>query len=85
MLKARRRSRLQPNIQGELIKHFVASATTCSAAALAGVNRHTATQSFHKLRQNIAERMTTDAPELLSGEIEVNESWFGGARKDRRD
>ena len=66
------------------MKHFVAGATARSAAALAGVNRHTATLFFHKLREVIAERMAAEAPELLSGEIEVDESYFGGARKGKR-
>lgn len=84
MVTARRRSRLRPSIQDELIKHFVAGATARSAAALAGVNRHTATLFFHKLREVIAERIEAEAPELLSGEIEVDESYFGGARKGKR-
>ena len=75
---------MRPSIQDELIKHFVSGATARSAAALAGVNRHTATLFFHKLREVIAERMAAEAPELLSGEIEVDESYFGGARKGKR-
>lgn len=66
------------------MKHFVAGATARSAAALCGVNRHTATLFFHKLRELVAVRLAADAPELLSGEIEVDESYFGGARKGKR-
>lgn len=84
MVKARRRSRLPASIQDELIKHFVAGATARSAAALTDVNRHTARLYFHKLREIIAERLAEDAPELLSGEIEVDESYFGGVRKGKR-
>jgi transposase len=84
MVTARRRSRLRPSIQHELIKHFVAGATARSAAALTGVNRHTATLFFHKLRETIAKRVDAEAPELMGGEIEVDESYFGGARKGKR-
>lgn len=48
---------------------------------MTGVNRHTATLYFHKLREVIAERMDAEAPELLGGEIKVDESYFGGVRK----
>ncbi len=67
-----------------MIKHFVGGATARSAAALTGVNRHTATLFFRKLRDVIAERMQAEAPELLGGEIEVDESYFGGARQGKR-
>jgi transposase len=84
MDKSRRRSRLPVSIQVELIKHFVAGATARSAADLVGVNRHTATLYFHKLRETIAERLAEDTPELMGGEIEVDESYFGGVRKGKR-
>ena len=84
MVSDRRRSRLGPSIQNELIKYFVAGATARSAAALTGVNRHTARLFFHKLRELIAARLEAEAPELLSGEIEVDERYFGGVRKGKR-
>ena len=84
MVRVRRRSRLPRSIQIELIKYFVAGSTARSAAALTGVNRHTATLYFHKLRELIAEQLDAMAPELLAGEIEVDESYFGGVRKGKR-
>jgi transposase len=84
MVTPRRRSRLRPNIQQELVKHFIAGTPARSAALLVGVNRHTATLFFHKLREVIADRLAADAPELLGGEIELDESYFGGARKGKR-
>ncbi|MGH7013199.1 MAG: IS1595 family transposase [Stellaceae bacterium] len=83
MVGKRRRSRLPPSIQEALIAHFVAGATARAAAELAGVNRHTATLYFHKLRGLIATRLAEETP-WLSGEIEVDESYFGGARKGKR-
>ena len=53
MVTVRRRSRLSRSIQLELIKYFCAGVTARSAAELTGVNRHTATLFFHKLREII--------------------------------
>lgn len=84
MVTIRRRSRLSRSIQTELIKYFCAGATARSAAELSGVNRNTAILFFHKLREVIADRLAEEAPALMSGEIEVNESYFGGRRKGKR-
>ena len=83
MVGKRRRSRLAASIQVELIKQFVAGATARAAADLTGVNRHTATLYFLKLRELIAAKLAEQEP-WLSGEIEVDESDFGGARKGKR-
>ncbi|NPC88525.1 hypothetical protein HNH97_06350, partial [Gluconacetobacter entanii] len=53
-----------------------------SAAELVGVNRNTATLYYRKLREIIAEQIAHEAP--VSGEIEVDESYFGGHRKGKR-
>lgn len=84
MVGTRRRSRLARSIQLDLIKYFVAGSTARSAAALTGVNRHTATLYFHKLREIIVENLAAEAPELLGGEVEVDQSYFGGVRKGKR-
>jgi transposase len=83
MVRNGRRSRLPASIQEELIQHFVAGATARTAADLAGVNRHTATLYFTKLREIIARRVAAETP-FLSGEIELDESYFGGQRKGKR-
>ena len=79
----RRRSRLRASIQLELIRHFVAGVPARTAAELSGVNRNTAILYFHKLRELIADRLADEAP-FLDGEVEVDESYFGGARKGKR-
>ena len=84
MVTVRRRSRLGASVQEALLCHFVAGATARAAAELVGVNRHTATLYFHKLRELIAQRLAADAPELLAGDVEVDESYFGGVRKGKR-
>lgn len=65
------------------MRHFVARATARAAADLAGVNRHTATLYFRKLRELTAEQVGAETP-WLSGEIELVESYFGGRRKGKR-
>ena len=84
MVTVRRRSRLSVGVQEELMKYFVAGSTARTAALLAGVNRHTATLFFHKLREVIARCLEAETSELLGGEIEVDESYFGGYRKGKR-
>ena len=83
MDKVRRRSRLLPSIQQALIVQFVAGVPARTAAELLGVNRNTAILFFHKLREIIAENVIREAP-FLSGEVEVDESYFGGVRKGKR-
>ena len=81
---ARRRSRLRASIQIELIKYFCAGVTARSAAELTGINRNSAILFFHKLREVIFEQLALETAELLGGEIEVDESYFGGTRKGKR-
>jgi transposase len=83
MDRTRRKSRLLPSIQRDLIRQFVAGVPARTAAELTGVNRNTAILFFHKLREVIADKLAQEAP-FLDGEIEVDESYFGGARKGKR-
>ncbi|MEM1042366.1 MAG: IS1595 family transposase, partial [Bacteroidota bacterium] len=75
----RRRSRLPPTTQRRLIEHFVAGTTTRTAAQLVGVNKNTAALYFHKLREAITEHLADEGP--FDGEVEIDESYFGGYRK----
>ena len=84
MVSRRRKSRLPASIQIELIRHFVAGSSARSVAEICGINRNTAILYFHKLRELIANRLTAEAPDLMAGEIEVDESYFGGVRKGKR-
>lgn len=76
-----RRSRLTGKQQGRLIDLFVAGATARTAAEIAGVNRNTARTFYHRLRQLIASKLPSYD---LSGEVEADESDFGGVRKGKR-
>ncbi len=72
------------HVQRSLLQLFVAGTPARIAAALVGVNRHTATLFYTKLREIIAARLQAETAELFDGEIEVDESYFGGVRKGRR-
>ena len=76
-----RKSRLSPYKQGDLIKLFVAGATARAAAEIVGVNKHTAATFFLRLRELIASKLPSYE---LSGEVEADESYFGGKRKGKR-
>ena len=79
-----RRSRLSRAKQNKLIEHFVAGTSARTTAELAGVNRKTAGYYFHRLRVIISQHLESETGEFLSGEIEVDESYFGGRRKGKR-
>jgi len=76
-----RKSRLSSRQQGKLIEHFVLGATARAAAQVAGVQANTAIKFFMRLRQLIASKQPSY---VLSGEIEADESYFGGVRKGKR-
>ena len=79
-----RKSRLSKSKQDRLVEHFVAGATARCAAALVGVNSKTAVYYFHRLREIVAYQLEQDVDTVFSGEIEVDESYFGGKRKGKR-
>ena len=79
-----RKSRLSKAKQDRLIEHFVAGTTARCAADLIKVNRKTAIYYFHRLREIIAYHLEQEADTVFSGEIEVDESYFGGKRKGKR-
>jgi transposase len=79
-----RRSRLSAQKQLRLIEHFVAGTTARCVADLVGVNRKTAAYYFQRLRELIAAHTEQAAHEAFDGEIEVDESYFGGVRKGKR-
>ena len=84
MMGCMRKSRLSLYKQDRLIEHFVAGTTARCAASLCGVNRKTAAYFYHRLREIIACETEQEADEVFGGEIEVDESYFGGKRKGKR-
>ena len=59
----------------------MAGATARAAGEMVGVNRNTAASYFMRLRRLIASHLPSYR---LSGEIEADESYFGGVRKGKR-
>lgn len=76
------RCRLTEKEQDRLAEFFVAGATARTAADLLGVNRKTAAYFYHRLREIIAAQMVVNHP--FGGEVEMDESYFGGHRKGKR-
>ncbi len=77
-----RRSRLSKSKQDRLIEHFVAGTPARCAANLVGVNFKTAVYYYHRLRDIIGVATGEDTP--FTGEVELDESYFGGIRKGKR-
>jgi len=76
-----RKSRISVRKQQKLLEHFVAGTTARAAALLVGVQANTAKLFYQRLRQLIASKQESYE---LSGEVEVDESYFGGVRKGKR-
>lgn len=76
-----RKSRLSGRKQQRLIEHFVAGTTARAAAELVDVQRTTAITFYQRLRKLIASKLPSYE---LSGEVEADESYFGGRRKGKR-
>jgi transposase len=76
-----RRSRLTPRQQARLIEYFVAGTTARAAAGLVGIQPNSAIVFFMRLRRLIASKLPSYE---LSGEVEADESYFGGKRKGKR-
>ena len=78
----RRPAKIELSKRRRLLEHFVAGTPARSAAELVGVNRKTATLFYQKIRQMIAYELEDDTP--FAGEVELDESYFGGHRKGNR-
>ena len=77
-----RRSRLSQYKQNKLIELFVAGVTARTAAQLVGVNKNTIVYYFHRLCLLIFH--SSLHLEMFDGEVEADESYFGGHLKGRR-
>ena len=77
-----RKSRLSQHKQYKLIELFVAGVTARTAAELVNINKTTAAYYFHRLRLLIYQNSLH--LEMFDGEVEADESYFGGQRKGKR-
>ena len=65
-----------------MLEHFEAGSTARTTAELLDLNRNTVRIFFHRLREIVAAEQEKSSP--FDGEIEVDESYFGGVRKGKR-
>lgn len=77
-----RKSRLSQHKQNKLIELFVAGVTARIASELVNINKTTAAYYFHRLRLLIYQNSVH--LEMFDGEVEADESYFGGKRKGKR-
>lgn len=70
--------------QHKLLEFFVLEVTARSAANILGIQPNTAALFYHKLREVIVASLELHAEEVFAGEIELDESYFGGVRKGKR-
>ncbi len=75
-------SKLTEKQTARLCEHFVAGTPARTAAELVGVNKNTAALFYHRLREIVTARIEDECP--IHGEIEIDESYFGGVRKGKR-
>lgn len=76
------RCKLSVNQRRRLVECFVMEVTARSAADVLEIHPNTAALFYHKLRQIIVDKIADDTP--FDGEIELDESYFGGVRKGKR-
>lgn len=79
----RKWSYAQKQQQWALLRAFVLQASANHAAKSVGVSYPTAYTAFRRFREVLADLAEAEGRKLL-GEIEVDESYFGGRRKGRR-
>lgn len=76
--------KLTKNRQRKLLEYFVLEVTARSAANLLDVQPNTTALFYRKIRQVIAHHLTLESTEIFDGQVELDESYFGGARKGKR-
>lgn len=64
------------------MEHFVAGTPARTASEFANVHRNTGIYFYHRSREIIYQELDHQSP--FDGEVEVDESYFGGKRKGKR-
>lgn len=70
--------------QLRLLDYFVLEVTARSAADRLDIQANSAIRYYRKVRHMIAYPVEWKATELFEGAVELDESYFGGARKGKR-
>ena len=79
-----KRCKLSKKTQSRLLEYFVLEVTARSAANMLGIHPNSAALFYHKIREVITYHLDAEAEAIVGGEIEVDESYFGGVRKGNR-
>lgn len=74
-----KRARISTKKFRQILKYFALDIEATKIASLTGLNRNTINKYLLLIRKRIAEECEIESP--LSGEIEVDESFFGARRK----
>ena len=77
-----RNSKLTNRQLNELVKYFALEVPASRAANVMGINRHSAERVYQVIRRCLARECELHSP--LGGEVECDESYFGGRRKGPR-
>ena len=78
------RCKLSDKVQFRLQEYFVLGVTARSAANMLEIHPNSAALYYHKIREVICYHLEQDSFDIVGGEIEVDESYFGGVRKGKR-
>jgi transposase len=78
------RCKLNNKTQLELLKYFILEVTARSAASLLSIHPNSAALFYRKIRLVITEHLNEESKEMFNGQIEIDESYFGGTRKGKR-
>ena len=78
------RCKLTKKQQLKLLEFFVAQVTARTASDLLGIWHNSSALFYYKILTLIEYHLAQEAKELFDGEIELDESYFGGVRKGKR-
>ncbi|MDG6794321.1 IS1595 family transposase [Glaesserella parasuis] len=76
--------KLKKSIQKKLLEFFMLEVTARSAADLLVIQPNSAILFYRKIREVISYHLALEADEVFDGQIELDESYFGGPRKGKR-
>ena len=76
--------KLKISIQRRLLEFFVLEVTARSAADILGIQYNSSVLFYRKIRQIISYYLSLEASEVFAGQVELDESYFGGMRKGKR-
>ncbi len=76
--------KLKKKDQLKLLEYFILEVTARSAANILGIQPNSSVLFYHKIRQIILWNVEQDSKECFAGEVELDESYFGGKRKGKR-